>query len=115
MSLSQFFALSSKSGLVEGRGPRTKLQDPHLTKCQKHQLGAMRGGSLEERRRQESFLSLVLQVASTRAEHSRRQMPEKVAMMGRKWSVSKIAGEPAQSTLGDPEGPPGGGDLSAGL
>ena len=57
-SLSQFFALSSNSGLMEGRGPRPRLQRPHLTKCQKHQLGATRGGSLEGRR-QESSLPLV--------------------------------------------------------
>ena len=109
-----FFALSSNSGLVEGRGPHTQLQGPHLTKCQKHQLGAMRGGSLEGRR-QENSLPLVPSGHLHQGRVSRRRTPEKAAMSGRGWSVSKIVGEPAQSALGDPEGPLGGGGLSAGL
>lgn len=113
-SLSQFFALSSNSGLVEGRGPHTQLQGPHLTKCQKHQLGAMRGGSLEGRR-QENSLPLVPSGHLHQGRVSRRRTPEKAAMSGRGWSVSKIVGELAQSALGDPEGPLGGGGLSAGL
>ena len=73
-----------------------------------------RGGSLEGRR-QENALPLVPSGRLHQGHVSRRQTPEKAAMSGRGWSVSKIAREPAQSALGDPEGPLGGGGLSAGL